>query len=654
MDLSFLTVQVLSALREAAFLFLISSGLTLIFGVLNILNFAHGSLYMVGAYFIFWLTLHFAGPGAFYLALIAAPVGVALIAMVIEVGLLRRIYAREEIYQLLLTYSLVLILNDVAKIVFGPDYKSIPKPAFLSGSVTFLGSTIPVYTILVVIAAPFVGLLMWGLLYRTRFGKVVRATASDREMADALGINMTRLFTLVFGIGAVLAGFAGALAGPVRTVFPTAGDEVIIQSFVVVVIGGLGSLWGAAVGSLLIGAIETVGIILFPNLEMGLIYLLMVAVLIVKPWGLFGKPIKIRSLSEKNFAMEAREISAVHYSAHPALRYALFAVLLLLPLFAGRYYQYLLSEIFVAALMAVSFNLLLGTTGLLSFGQAAFYGVGAYTTALLLTKTGMGTLPALALCVLASAVAAAVIGIFCIRLSGVHFAMLTLAFGQLLYTVAFKWYDFTGGDNGIQGIPAKPLHLGAHPIHIGSIKAMYYFILVIVAVAVALLRRVRSSPFGATLKAIRENGERAAYLGVNVKMHQLAAFVIAGAFTGLAGGLYALMSKSITPDIINWTMSAEPVLITIIGGIYSFAGPAVGAAVFVMLNEYIVAWTQNWSLVLGLVLLGLVLLLPGGVVGAFNGKARDFLVKIRWIKHWAFSKSTESKKPLEDLEPSRT
>jgi branched-chain amino acid transport system permease protein len=621
---------------------------------LNILNFAHGSLYMVGAYFLFWLTLHVAGPQMFFLALIAAPIGVGLLSMLIEIGLLRRIYAREEIYQLLLTYSLVLILNDLAKIVFGADYKSVAKPEFLSGAFTIFGSTVPVYTVLVIIAAIAIAVLLWFLLYRTRLGMVVRATASDREMADALGINMTRLFTLVFGMGAVLAGFAGALAGPVRTVFPTAGDEVIIESFVVVVIGGLGSLWGAAVGSLLIGAIETIGIILFPNFEMGLIYLLMVVVLIVRPWGLFGRPIKPRSLSEKNQAVESQEISPVHYSAHPALRYALLAVLLLLPLVAGRYYQYLLSEVFVAALMAVSFNLLLGTTGLLSFGQAAFYGVGAYTVALLLTKTGMGILPALALCAVTSAIAAGVIGIFCIRLAGVHFAMLTLAFGQLLYTVAFKWYSFTGGDNGIQGIPVRPLHLGAHPVDIGSIGGLYYFILVIVWVATAFLRRLRSSPFGATLKAIRENGQRAAYLGLNVKMHQLAVFVLAGAFTGLAGGLYALLSKSITPDIINWTMSAQPVLITIIGGIYSFFGPAVGAAVFVILNEYSVAWTQNWSLVLGLVLLGLVLLLPGGIVGAFNGRARDFLVKIRWIRQWTFSRSETSPKPLEDLEPSRT
>src|SRR5512134_231851 len=208
-DLSFLTVQVLSALRQAAFLFLISSGLTLIFGVLNILNFAHGALYMLGAYFIYALTLHLTGPAGFLIALLAAPLGGAMIATVIETGLLRRIYRQEEIYQLLLTYALVLVIDDLAKIVFGPEYKSIPKPDAISGAVTIFGGTVPVYTLLVLVLAPAMALVLWYLLYKTRTGKIVRATSSDREMADALGINMSALFTLVFAFGAILAGFGG-------------------------------------------------------------------------------------------------------------------------------------------------------------------------------------------------------------------------------------------------------------------------------------------------------------------------------------------------------------------------------------------------------------------------------------------------------------
>lgn len=635
MDLSFLTVQFLSALRQAAFLFLISSGLTLVFGVLNILNFAHGSLYMLGAYFIYAVTLQLTGPGGFLVALLAAPLGVAVIAAVIETGLLRRIYVQEEIYQLLLTYSLVLIIDDLAKIVFGPEFKSIPKPEAVSGAVTILGGTVPVYTLVVLVLAPAMAAVLWFLLYRTRVGKIVRATASDREMADALGINMSALFTLVFAFGAVLAGFGGALAGPARTVFPGVGTEVIIESFVVVVIGGLGNLAGALIGSLLIATLETVGIIVFPEFEMSLIYLLMVVVLVVRPWGLFGRPLKVKALSDKNLGMEAQEISPVHFSVHPAIRLLPLLLLLAVPLFAGRFYQYLLTQIMIASLMALSFNLLLGTTGLLSFGQAAFFGVGAYTVGLLATKAGVSTLPALLLSPVFAAAAAAVIGLFCVRLSGVHFAMLTLAFGQLVFTVAYKWYGLTGGDNGIQGIPVRPLPGG---VDIGSTQAMYYFTLAVVGICAEILRRFRSSPFGATLKAIRENGQRAAYLGVNVKLYQWAAFVAAGAFTGLAGGLFAVMEKAISPEIIHWTKSAEPVLMTIIGGIYSFAGPVAGAAVFVVLNSFLVAWTEKWALVLGVVLLFMVLLLPGGVVGFVNEKARGALSKRGWVRKWAFSK----------------
>src|SRR3972149_1652447 len=188
LDISFLTVQVLSALRLAAFLFLISSGLTLIFGVLNILNFAHGALYMLGAYFAYWITLQVAGTEGFFLAMAMAPLGVALVGAVLEMGLLRRIYIQEEIYQLLLTYALVLVIDDTAKIVFGPDYTSIPKPEFLEGAVTVLGGTVPTYTIPVVIVAPLVAALLWYLLHRTKTGKVVRGTSSDRGMADALGL----------------------------------------------------------------------------------------------------------------------------------------------------------------------------------------------------------------------------------------------------------------------------------------------------------------------------------------------------------------------------------------------------------------------------------------------------------------------------------
>ena len=635
-DLSFLTVQVLSALRQAAFLFLISSGLTLIFGVLNILNFAHGALYMLGAYFIYALTLHLTGPAGFLIALLAAPLGVAVIAVVIETGLLRRIYRQEEIYQLLLTYSLVLIIDDLAKIVFGPEYKSIPKPDAISGAVTIFGGTVPVYTLVVLVLAPMMALVLWYLLYKTRTGKIVRATSSDREMADALGINMSALFTLVFAFGAMLAGFAGALSGPARTVFPGVGTEVIIESFVVVVIGGLGNLWGALIGSILIGTLETVGIIVFPEFEMSLIYLLMVAILVSPALGALRAPPQGEgALRQEPEHGGPGDLSGplLHPPGDPpdppgppADRSPRRGQVLPVPadpdpdrVAGGGRLQPSAGDHRAA---------LLRPDGLLRRG-------GLYRRAP--RDEGGVSAPSPRCCSPPSSppLAAGVIGFFCVRLSGVHFAMLTLAFGQLVYTIAFKWYGFTGGDNGIQGIPIRPLPGG---IDIGSTKAMYYFALAVVGISVECLRRIRSSPFGATLKAIRENSQRAAYLGVNVKLYQWAAFVIAGAFTGLAGGLYAVMEKSITPDIIHWTKSGEPVFMTIIGGIYSFAGPVVGAGVFVVLNSYLVAWTEKWALVLGIILLVMVLLLPGGVVGFINEKARGALSKRGWVRKWVFSK----------------
>ncbi|HZL97634.1 MAG TPA: hypothetical protein VFB91_02875, partial [Terriglobales bacterium] len=192
----------------------------------------------------------------------------------------------------------------------------------------------------------------------------------------------------------------------------------------------------------------------FPEFEMSLIYLLMVAILAIRPWGLFGRPLKVKALSDKNLRMEAQEISPVHFSIHPAIRLIPLVLLLIVPLVAGRFYQFLLTQILIASLVAVAFNLLLGTTGLLSFGQMAFYGVGAYTVGLLAMKAGFGTLPALLLSPVFAALVAGVIGFFCVRLSGVHFAMLTLAFGQLVYTIAFKWYGFTGGITASRGSPS--------------------------------------------------------------------------------------------------------------------------------------------------------------------------------------------------------
>jgi branched-subunit amino acid ABC-type transport system permease component len=281
-----LLFQGLVGLTEAMYLWLVAAGLSLIFGVLRVLNFAHGALYMIGAYLTYAVFRAFGGN--FWVALLVGPVLVALIGWVMEVFFLRRVYRADVAFQLLLTFAFVLILDDLVKLVFGPVYQSPPTPKSLSGAVMIFGSPLPTYHLFILAAGGLVAVGLWVFLEKTRWGLLVRATAADREMARALGVRSSRLFTGVFMLGAWLAGLGGALSIPVRSISPGMGELIIIEAFVVVVLGGLGSLRGAFIGSLAIGLLHSYGIVFLPVFELALAYLVMAAVLVVRPWGLFG------------------------------------------------------------------------------------------------------------------------------------------------------------------------------------------------------------------------------------------------------------------------------------------------------------------------------------------------------------------------------
>jgi branched-chain amino acid transport system permease protein len=281
-----LLFQGLVGLTEAMYLWLVAAGLSLIFGVLRVLNFAHGSLYMLGAYLTY--AVFRASGGNFWVALVVGPLLVAGVGWVIEVVFLRRVYRADVAFQLLLTFAFVLILDDVVKLVFGPVYQSPPTPRALSGAVLVFGSPLPTYHLFILAAGVLVAAGLWVFLEKTRWGLLVRAIAADREMARALGVRSSRLFTWVFMLGAWLAGLGGALSIPVRSISPGMGELIIIEAFVVVVLGGLGSLRGAFLGALAIGLLHAYGIVFLPVFELALAYLVMAAVLIVRPWGLFG------------------------------------------------------------------------------------------------------------------------------------------------------------------------------------------------------------------------------------------------------------------------------------------------------------------------------------------------------------------------------
>jgi branched-chain amino acid transport system permease protein len=294
----------------------------------------------------------------------------------------------------------------------------------------------------------------------------------------------------------------------------------------------------------------------------------------------------------------------------------IFIVMLLLPLFIGVFWVHVAIEILILGLFAVSFNMIFGYMGQLSFGHAAYFGVGAYATGLLLVKTSVPLPVCLAVSMVAAGFFALVIGYFCVRLTGIYFAILTMAFGQLLYYIIFQWYSFTGGDDGLQGI--------VPPEWLMSASAYYYFTLFIVIAALIVMWFISESPFGYTMRSIRENADRTRFIGINVRKYMLINFVVAGMFAGLAGGLLGPFNRSIAPDLCNWHQSGVPVFMTVIGGPLGFFGPMIGSVIYTFLFAFVTGFTEYWPLTIGLVIVFVVLFIPGGVLGLTQSKLKSF------------------------------
>ena len=298
-----------------------------------------------------------------------------------------------------------------------------------------------------------------------------------------------------------------------------------------------------------------------------------------------------------------------------------FLMALSLPWIGSRYDTFLGTQIAIYSLFALSLNLLLGTTGLVSFGHAAYFGIGSYACGILMKIVAVPFWLAFPAAGLIAALFAAGFGFFCVRLTKIYFAMLTLAFSQIVWAVCFKWNDLTGGDQGLPDVPFPDLGWmvalpGFDRMRIA--EQFYVLALVLVALSVAALRRLTGSPFGRVLTTIRENPERAAFIGVNVRLYELAAFTIAGGFAGLSGALFGIFNRGVFADFVFWSKSADVMIMTILGGMHHFWGPAVGALVLTLLNQQITAYTEFWPFVLGTILIVLLFVFPGGILGALD------------------------------------
>src|SRR5438477_631800 len=474
-------------------LFLMAAGLTLVFGIMNLVNLAHGSLYMVGAYLA---TAAVTRTGSFLAAVVFALLGTLAIGMLMEVLALRTLYERDHLDQVLATFGLILFFNEAVAIVWGRAALFTAVPSALSGHIQVLpGIRYPAYRAVIIVVGLLVALLLYVVVTRTRLGMLIRAGASNRTMVGALGVNIRLLYTVVFGFGAALAALGGLMAGPIYTVLPGMGEEILIQVFVVIVIVGFG--------------------------------------------------------------------------------------------------------------------------GMVSFGHAAYLGIGAYAVAIPAFYGIHSGLVQWPLAMVLSGLAALAIGAVSLRTSGVSFIMITLAFAQMLYYLGIS-INAWGADDGMR--LARRSQFGG-VVDLTNGYVFYYVVLGVLVALLALGHRLVHARFGVVIRAAKSNEPRMRAIGFSTFRYKLAAFVIAGAVGGLAGALLTNQTEYLTPSYMHWTRSGDIMVMVILGGMGTLYGPVLGAVVFLLLEDILSAWTVHWQVVLGPLLVLVVLyarrglwsLLPGAI-----------------------------------------
>lgn len=598
--MGFYFAQFLTGLASASSLFLVAAGLSIIFGVTRIVNFAHGSLFMLGAFIAYSTAQHL----GFWLAVPVAALGAGAIGWLMERTILRRLYDAPELFQLVATFGLVLIVQDIAQWIWGPTDLLGPRAPGLTGIVRIMGEPVPTYDLFLIAVGLSVLAAIWWMFTRTRFGILVRAATEDREMLQALGVRPARLFQATFFIGAALAGLGGALEMPRQPVSLLMDLNIIAEAFVVVVIGGMGSIAGAFLAALLISQLNAFGILILPEITLVAAFAAMAVVLAIRPYGLLGKPV--------TSAPHAVEIQPPQTLGPPGrfLAGAMILILVILPVIADDFLIVLVGDIMVLALFAAGLQFMMGTGGLISFGHAAFFGLGAYGAALAMRDLDATMTMALVAAPALAALGAGLIGWFAVRLSGVYLAMLTLAAAQIFWSVGIQWQDVTGGDDGILGIwPAAWAK---------DTAAFYYLTLVLSGTGIAALIYLGGARFGRLLRAGRDAPLRAQALGIDTRRRNWAAIVIAGTAAGLAGGIFAFSKGSVFPDTLAIPRSVDALVMVLMGGLHAPAGPILGAAVFSGLED-VLSRLPYWRAMLGVAVVGIALFAPGGIAGLVAG-----------------------------------
>lgn len=598
-------------------IFLCAAGLTLIFGILKLFNFAQGSFIMVGAYFAYAMIGDLdLSVAAFVAVAIASGLGVAVLGFFVDRLILVRLRDVDYHYVLIATFALMLVVNGVVKLIWGLDYITVTPPAYLDQPLQIGSFFLSRYSMFLICAGLVVFLLLELFINRMWLGKLMQALRSDPWMAELAGLNVPVGLTLSVMAGFFLAGFAGGLLLPNQSLSTHVGDSYLLLAFFAVIIGGLGNVKGAFVASILLGLASSLNSMFLPGYPGIALYVVLVVFLLVRPKGIF--PSMATYTDGDGHVGHGMAASAISRRSWQVVGLVVVLFMYALPYWADGGLLFLAGAAVIQGLFALGWNILFGFTGLAAFGHAAFFGAGAYLAgAMLRFYPDLSFLVVLVAAATLGGVLAMAMGELALRrLSGIFLAILTIAFGEMI-RLLISYSPHLGREDGLSNIQ-RPRLTVPFALDLSSSQAYYWFMLTLVIVLVAALWWLIHGRFGRVLLAIRQDAERAAFIGIDVTRMRIRALMLSGAIAAVAGALFAPWARIVTLDELHWTASVQPVLNSMLGGVHSFWGPLLGAGVFTTINYGTRTLAGLSELVTGALLLGIVLGAPNGLIGMWR------------------------------------
>ena len=628
--------SIFNGVTLAGLYFLVASGFTLVFGLMRNVNLAHGSLYLLGAYIGYEVTQQ---TGFWLLGVAAGFVALAIIGLLMQIVIFRRLEG-DELRQTLVTLGISIVAADLMLAVWTGITYQIGVPAWLDGAIklpiitavrangTTVLMTYPLYRLIVLAVAIAIGLGLWLMITRTRLGTMIRAGVDDRAMLSSSGVNVHIVFAIVFAVGAGLAGFAGVVGGTALSLAPGEDVRYLLASLVVVIVGGMGSIPGAAIGALLIGLAEQIGLVYLPTYGIVLTFIIMVATLALRPQGIMGKA---RPAGAPILALDQPNKAVVVHGEFGIAHIGLAVALLLYPLVASEFF---LTQIgaysLIWGLLALSMMLLAGYGGMVSLAQITSAGVAAYTIAIFGTNNihiygfDWPWWVLVPWAVLLAAATSAIIGAISVRTEGIYMIMITLAIAVAFFYFAQQNYTLFNGHSGFAGIPA-PIVAGVNwrdPI------PFYYLCLFAAAACYAAVLYCSRSTFGLALQAIRDNGRRMRAVGFDITAHKVVAYFYSGIIAGIAGVLLVWFNGRVSPGTVDVGQAIEVLVIAVIGGLRHPIGPFLGAVFVILIQTFAIdiVGAERFNTLIGLVFLAIVFVSPDGLLGLW-GKFKPLLAQ---------------------------